>query len=157
LKIIGEQGGKRFGSNLELCSCAPEQIPPHVDTENLSQFSFGSLELDSIGKEWRWSGSQRGERDDQACIGEWSSARDLMSDFYLSTILVSAVCYRKVRILAARGCALAVSSTGFRVLFQSRNQKPGTLKVKMRAFGKSALFSPSESLNRRNHEFRDRN
>jgi hypothetical protein len=50
LKIIGEQGRKRFGSNLELCSYAPEQIPPHVDTGDLSQFSFGSLELDSIGK-----------------------------------------------------------------------------------------------------------
>ena len=31
----------------------------------------------------------RGWQEGQACIGEWNCARDLMSDFYVSTILVS--------------------------------------------------------------------
>jgi hypothetical protein len=35
-----------------------------------------------------WTG-EGGWQEGQACIDEWSCARDLMSDFYVSTILVS--------------------------------------------------------------------
>ena len=39
-----------FWGQIWSCVVAPRQIPPHVDTGNLSRFPFGSRELDSIGK-----------------------------------------------------------------------------------------------------------